>query len=159
MSVWIQLKNRIESYEYEWHLMQSRPMKRGQCGAKFRLPPSYLQASPPNVHLYQVGYLRKSDWSLPCTFFFILIQSVDCKFLLPSGDTGLVHEYFWGNAMSLASKIFLATSCGISAGIIGYVHIKQQIDRWVCLTTELLYFSLTSLLWGGYIWVARKNWH
>lgn len=31
--------------------------------------------------------------------------------------------------MSLASKIFLATSCGISIGIIGYVHIKQNIDR------------------------------
>ena len=96
------------------------------------LPPSYLQAAPPNVHyIWRDAYFHSLfDPCHVCTYFvFILVQSGDCKFLLPSGGTSLVQEYFRGNAMSLASKVFLATSCGISAGIIGYVHIKQQNDR------------------------------
>lgn len=32
--------------------------------------------------------------------------------------------------MSLASKIVLATATAVSAGIIGYVHYKQEWDRW-----------------------------
>ncbi|KAI4460537.1 hypothetical protein MML48_5g00009983 [Holotrichia oblita] len=31
--------------------------------------------------------------------------------------------------MSLASKITLSLACITSAGIIGYVHYKQQLDR------------------------------
>ncbi|KAG8276070.1 protein PET117 homolog, mitochondrial [Homalodisca vitripennis] len=31
--------------------------------------------------------------------------------------------------MSLPAKITLATSCVVSAGIIAYVHFKQQLDR------------------------------
>ncbi|XP_068226236.1 protein PET117 homolog, mitochondrial [Palaemon carinicauda] len=37
-------------------------------------------------------------------------------------DTGICN-------MSLASKITFGVSCAISAGIVTYVHVKQNIDR------------------------------
>ncbi|XP_045122286.1 protein PET117 homolog, mitochondrial-like [Portunus trituberculatus] len=31
--------------------------------------------------------------------------------------------------MSLASKVTLGVACCVTAGIVGYVHLKQSIDR------------------------------
>lgn len=44
--------------------------------------------------------------------------------------------------MSTASKVVLGTACTISFGIIGYVHYKQKLDRFV----KKLYLKYNSLI-------------
>lgn len=44
--------------------------------------------------------------------------------------------------MSLTSKLVLGASCVFSCGIIGYVHFKQKIDRYVQVAKKLKYYII-----------------